>query len=272
MTKSKKNSLVGEKELCRSPRANPGGFEDREKRSRFPKQAQPEEMLLAEQEFCALLSKMIKTPSRIILTRNRSSLISVRTDKNGLKIVRVQHAFRAADTKVIAALAEFAEGGESPALKAINEFISKKQDIVKFFSKRPSNNPVPGPIGEYKNLVEILKKVMDDHGIFLRNLNITWSRARKIHGKQYSIRFGSYINQSGTIRIHPSLDSPEIPDYFIEYIIYHEILHAILPPTTQPGGKKRRIHTREFKSREKGFRDYDRAKRFEKRLVKKWLG
>ena len=63
------------------------------------------------------------------------------------------------------------------------------------------------------------------------------------------------------IRIHPLLDAPFVPTWFLEYVVYHEMLHAVVPEEIDEHGR-RRVHTREFYRRERKFHCYYRARRW----------
>ena len=64
------------------------------------------------------------------------------------------------------------------------------------------------------------------------------------------------------IRIHPLLDQPFVPRWFLEYVLYHEMLHSVVPDETNSAGR-RRIHTAEFYRRERAFPRYRRARQWE---------
>jgi hypothetical protein len=64
------------------------------------------------------------------------------------------------------------------------------------------------------------------------------------------------------IRIHPLLDQPFVPRWFLEYVLYHEMLHSVVPEEVDSTGR-RRIHTQEFYRRERAFPRYHRARRWE---------
>lgn len=46
--------------------------------------------------------------------------------------------------------------------------------------------------------------------------------------RRRSIRLGSYNHHTAEIRIHPILDAPNIPAFFIQSVIHHEYLHHVL--------------------------------------------
>ena len=59
-----------------------------------------------------------------------------------------------------------------------------------------------------------------------------------------------------------SNDQEWVPLWFLQYVLYHEMLHAFVPEEALPGGR-RRVHTDEFYRRERKFRGYHRARRWE---------
>jgi hypothetical protein len=58
------------------------------------------------------------------------------------------------------------------------------------------------------------------------------------------------------------LDSRRVPAFYVEFIVYHEMLHAVVESTVKNG--RRRIHAREFQEREKLFEHYEKACAWEK--------
>lgn len=74
---------------------------------------------------------------------------------------------------------------------------------------------------------------------------------------------GVYFPTTHMIKIHRVLDHAEVPEYFVDYVIYHEVLHALHPPTKKRG-EKRKIHHSTFKSVEKQFPLYKQVKEWEK--------
>jgi CRISPR/Cas system CMR subunit Cmr6 (Cas7 group RAMP superfamily) len=77
--------------------------------------------------------------------------------------------------------------------------------------------------------------------------------------KRRSIRLGSYNHITTEIRIHPLLDSPGIPAFFIQSIIHHEYLHYALGAS----------HNRRFHKQERQFRYYRESREWIRRHL--WL-
>ncbi len=104
------------------------------------------------------------------------------------------------------------------------------------------------------------------------NAVITWGKrpTRKIKGQaQRTIKLGSYAAVDRLIRIHPALDQKWVPRYFVAYIVYHEMLHHVIPGSRGLG--RVNLHPPEFKEREKQFRYFERALQWEKRHVGRLL-
>jgi predicted metal-dependent hydrolase len=80
--------------------------------------------------------------------------------------------------------------------------------------------------------------------------------------RRKSIRLGVYDHQTREIRIHPALDRPEVPHYFVEFIVFHEMLHQLFP--SPPGAGRKIHHPRAFRDRERAYPRYAEATRWEK--------
>src|SRR5438270_13971355 len=103
----------------------------------------------------------------------------------------------------------------------------------------------------------------------LRGYKVVWGRKRKRRPKEYFI-FGTIQEDDRVIRINPLLDQPFVPLWFLEYILYHEMLHAVVPDKVRGNGR-RCVHTNEFNRREREFRFYKRARRWEEENLARFL-
>jgi hypothetical protein len=92
-------------------------------------------------------------------------------------------------------------------------------------------------------------------------LRVRWGH-RISRRSRRSIRLGSYNHVTTEIRIHPSLNSPAIPAFFIQSIIHHEYLHHVLGPS----------HNRRFHSHERQFCYYRESKEWIRRNLFVLLG
>lgn len=88
----------------------------------------------------------------------------------------------------------------------------------------------------------------------LEKPTITWSQR-----KTRSI-LGHHDRVYETITISKSLDSPQVPDWFVEYILYHEMLH--IKHSARMINGRRYYHTAAFRLDERRFAKYEDAQRW----------
>jgi len=117
------------------------------------------------------------------------------------------------------------------------------------------------------DLIQILDNLNLIYFKNLLNLSITWFEKPK-YKKFRHVTYGSFDKSLKLVRINGVLDNSNFPFYFINYIVYHEMLHAMYPETISENGK-RRIHTPFFKKKEQEFAYYKEAREFEKKFLKK---
>ena len=98
---------------------------------------------------------------------------------------------------------------------------------------------------------------------------IGWGRGTTGRRRR-TIRMGVYDHLGRTIRIHPALDRPEVPRFFVEYIVFHEMLHQAVP--ARASGGRRQHHGPEFRARERAYPDYERAIAWEREHLGMLLG
>ena len=123
--------------------------------------------------------------------------------------------------------------------------------------------------GEHYNLDEIYTKVNQTYFEGKLNLHITWFNPKKSR-YQRRIVLGSYHRDKNLVKINRVLDQADIPEYYISFIVYHEMLHHVAPPIEKKF-RKRQIHHQEFKDLEKKFHDYALVKEFRKKSKMRWF-
>jgi predicted metal-dependent hydrolase len=104
-----------------------------------------------------------------------------------------------------------------------------------------------------------LEEIFDDlnrrffHGLMGRP-QLTWSQN---HARS---SLGHYDPAHNAIVISRVFDSPRVPRYAVEYILFHEMLHLKHPVKLR--GSRRCVHSREFLAEEKMFPELAQAKNF----------
>ncbi len=95
----------------------------------------------------------------------------------------------------------------------------------------------------------------------LENYSIVWGKKRRLRPRN-EIVFGSIQEEDRLIRIHPLLDRAFVPAWFLEYVIYHEMCHAVVPDEFDAQGR-RIVHHEKFYAEERKFYRFRRAKAWE---------
>jgi hypothetical protein len=72
------------------------------------------------------------------------------------------------------------------------------------------------------------------------------------------------------VRIHPRLDAADVPRFFVEFIVYHEMLHAARGQEGERNGR-RVVHSKEFRAAERNFAQYKEAIEWEKKNLGRFL-
>jgi hypothetical protein len=79
-------------------------------------------------------------------------------------------------------------------------------------------------------------------------------------------KFGHYDYLRDTIMISVTFDAPGVPDYAIDFVMYHEMLHKQMGINVING--RRYAHTPEFRAAERRFLHYEEAQTFLRSLRK----
>ena len=80
-------------------------------------------------------------------------------------------------------------------------------------------------------------------------------------------RLGHYDPTHNTITLSPVLDSPDVPRFVVDFIVYHEMLHAVFGDEKNYGF--RRHHPPVFSRTERSHPDYEAVKKFIKKFCSK---
>ena len=95
--------------------------------------------------------------------------------------------------------------------------------------------------GKYFDLRSIFERLNQNYFRGrLRGYKVMWGRRRKHRPKDY-FTFGTIQEEDRVIRINPLLDQPFVPLWFLQYVLYHEMLHSVVPD--EIASRWRRIHS-----------------------------
>lgn len=207
--------------------------------------------------------------SSLILTDNRRTILSVRPGRPGDRTqltLRIHHSFVGAPPDVLQAVAAFLESRKGTdrsreALTVIRQHFATHRPE----GRRPRRAAMRSA-GVVYDLREITEDLNQRYFGGRLSVGVTWGRSSGGAGhhcrrrRTTSLQLGSYSYEDRLIRLHGVLDQPGIPRYVIEAVLFHELLHADMPPVVQNG--RRCFHTPEFRCREREYRHLDKADRW----------
>src|SRR5215211_800317 len=224
---------------------------------------QPERLLRVWRR---VLERRLRTAMRahviVELHDNTHTMLTYQRDRGAWRL-RLHHMFVAAPEIVIGALARYVRTGDSGASAEIDRYIERNKIFIRRVPPSELRRRLRiEPVGDHHDLREIFEDL--NRRYFRRRITatITYGPAPRVRGPRKSIKMGSYSADSKVIRIHPALDQPRVPRYFIEWIVFHEMLHHIYRARRVSGGR-RCVHTPEFLEHERRFYAFERAQRWE---------
>lgn len=193
----------------------------------------------------------------LVITDNSTSMLSIKEIK-GVVIIRLHKMFLCAGSNVLNEIADYINHNRKKT-PLIREFITLhahnlKKGLLRKVTIRTK--------GRHHDLQEIYHSINREYFGESVSASITWGK--RCSGRSAAKRtLGSYSYHSNTIRINPVLDSKRVPRYYMEFLVYHEMLHADIGIKKKNG--RQIVHSGEFRKREKLFRHYKISVEWEKK-------
>jgi hypothetical protein len=211
----------------------------------------------ARQTFERRLLSAFPGPVQLAVTDNFHSMVSY-ARRGGILRARVHMMFLDAPAPVQEALVRYIVRGDRRASQIVGRYIDENGHRIK--AVRPVLTPLHTK-GQHHDLLTLSHEVNSKYFGSGVDALISWGRASPPR-RRLTIKLGSYSAVERLIRIHPNLDRAWVPRYFIQFIIYHEMLHHVIPASR--GAGRALLHPAEFRERERQFRHYERAIAWEK--------
>jgi len=201
----------------------------------------------------------------ILLTRNSSTLISL-SRRGATSTLRVHRLFADAPDAVHEAIVQnfFCRQSRSAAreLRArIMDFVDENRQLTLATTALPKVRPAQGKVYDLdKVYTDVVRKHVPERRRKRRPLQVGWSRRAtpSLMGKWIE----TPANSPNVILINSLLDDRRVPRFYLEFIVFHEILHDLFPIRRRRGRWEQ--HPVEFRQREKAFPQYEEARRWEK--------
>jgi hypothetical protein len=103
------------------------------------------------------------------------------------------------------------------------------------------------PIGAHRSLLESYLRVLTQTGLALPDPpRLSWSKTAS------RSRFGHQDEAHDCIVLSRVLDDPKVPEFVLDFVVYHELLHIAIPPR-RGSGSRMIMHPREFRAAERRF-------------------
>lgn len=215
------------------------------------------------------LSDLMKAPVRVTFGRSRTTPIQVRWD-GSQPLVRFHHMFAEAPPAVVEAIVAWLKHGRRArrACRELDAWIHTSLEEMPAAPRRQVKTVSRGNAHDLEQLVaqltrDTLSGEFENEGPALPKL--TWGRRAKSRSR-HTLQLGSYSPELHLVRIHPVLDQESVPAWFVSYVLFHELLHALIP-VKKVGSRSWRHHCPEFRRRESEYVDYQRALIWEKQKL-----
>lgn len=199
----------------------------------------------------------------VTFTDNRYTMISVRRERKHGPVykVRLHHMFADADPAIARALARYIYKNDRDSSRLLGDYIDRHQHRVRPEGRHTTARPLTTR-GTYYDLQQLFDELNERYFGNSIDARITWGQRSGRPRRRNSIKMGSYSVEDRLIRIHRSLDRAFVPRYFIEWIVFHEMLHQIHDIKVVNG--RRQFHPKAFLEDEAKYEHYERARLWER--------
>ncbi|QQR90595.1 MAG: hypothetical protein IPJ88_02295 [Myxococcales bacterium] len=233
----------------------------------YTKTAETEKLIsypsVMEQVIEKNLNKLFDQPVFVHITDNRRLMISSQ-HRGGHLHVRLHHMFLNADAIVLRALGTYLRRRTRKSASIIDDFIASHRHLI----RQNERNCELRSTGAVYDLSAIFDELNSECFEKKACAGITWgqfARSKPRLWRQGSIHLGSYCAEDKLIRIHPVLDQNWVPRFYLRYVVFHEMLHHMMPAKHING--RAMHHSRDFRERERAFTDYSKALAWEERHI-----
>ena len=204
------------------------------------------------------LGREADRPVQLALTENRSVLLSFRR-QGGVVRLRLHRMFLHAPAAVVRAVARGLKRTNRSADGAVRRFMNENLHRVR---RVPRALPALVTAGRVHDLIHVFERLNARFFGGRLKVPITWGRGGG-RARRGGLTFGSYDPVLALIRIHPVLDRRDVPVYFLESVVHHEMLHHHMGGVSDRAGRTV-YHTRAFREAEACYPWHRQALAWEK--------
>jgi hypothetical protein len=137
----------------------------------------------------------------------------------------------------------------------------RTRERINHMRRRRIRPGAAGPQGRHFDLEKLFEELNARYfDGKLRRPHIGWSN------RSWRRQFGCYDPGPNHILLNRRMDRPGVPQFAVEYVLFHEMLHVKHP--TRRSGCSLVSHSREFREEEKRFAEFERARQVLDRLAR----
>jgi len=209
--------------------------------------------------FKTRLSDQLNLELELIIHENRWTMLNLLHKNRSYARLSVHKMFLEAPDSVILAIAHYVRGARpGPLLRHYIQSYLERSDYSHLLDQQKCLHQ--GDVYHLKSIYEDLNKKYFNNAL---DLSITWFGSLRKKKSRSRIIFGQYLAGLRLIKIHRMLDDPFFPEYFVAFVVYHEMLHSVVPGSLDGRGRYC-FHSPAFKEQEKAFEQYQQAIAWEK--------
>lgn len=222
---------------------------------------------MTEESLSSKLRKHLKMDLELVINENRSTMLNLLEKRRGSARLSLHKMFLDAPEDVIEAIAHYVRGTRkkrSEQALVLRGYI--QQNLSRFEASHQLDRTKLVQEGRVYNLEPLYHEL--NHRYFEGSLAlaVTWFGAWGRNNRS-RITFGQYHDNLRLVKMHRILDDPFFPQYFVSFVLYHEMLHAVVPGFVDERGRFC-THGKAFKERERLFELYPEAIAWEKQNKK----
>lgn len=184
-----------------------------------------------------------------------ASLFRGRTGRAGIQVTASQMLVGAPE-EVLEALVLAGAGATGPFTQRLRAYTATEDAAEVALELELASVPAPQVVrGRHHDLAAIFDRV--NGRCFAGRLTppkLTWSRAHTAR------KLGHYQQLTDTVMLSTTLDDPRVPDFVVDFVMYHELLHRVLGAKVSKG--RHLAHGAEFRRAERAFPGYEQAQAY----------
>jgi len=190
-------------------------------------------------------------------------LYKIREKQKTIDIVAQESFILAPDQVLMALLGIGLNPSSAPYRQILREYASSNQSqTIRESLEYLSIPPGSFSVGKNYDLAESYLRVNQKYfSGKLEKPHLVWNN------RLTRRKFGHYQEDINTVMVSISLDDPRVPEYVIDYVMYHELLHFQLGANLI--NDRRYTHTPEFKRKEQEFPRIKEAQKFLNKLSRR---